>query len=72
MDIGIEARGAAQHCRALRVTGTEPMPITTEIRDRIAEIVFDVPPVNAFDSETWMSCPPSSRRRQATRTSTVS
>ena len=33
------------------------MPITTEIRDRIAEIVFDVPPVNAFDSETWMSLP---------------
>lgn len=33
------------------------MPITTEIRDRIAEIVFDVPPVNAFDSATWMSLP---------------
>ncbi len=33
------------------------MPITTEIKDRIAEIVFDVPPVNAFDSETWMSLP---------------
>lgn len=33
------------------------MPITTEIRDRIAEIIFDVPPVNAFDSQTWMSLP---------------
>ena len=33
------------------------MPITTTIKDKIAEIVFDVPPVNAFDSETWMSIP---------------
>ena len=33
------------------------MPITCTITDRIAEIVFDVPPVNAFDSETWMSIP---------------
>ena len=33
------------------------MPITTTIQDRIAEIIFDVPPVNAFDSETWMSLP---------------
>lgn len=33
------------------------MPITTTIADRIAEIVFDVPPVNAFDSETWLSLP---------------
>ena len=33
------------------------MPITTTIADRIAEIVLDVPPVNAFDSETWMSLP---------------
>ena len=33
------------------------MPITTTIKDRIAEIVFDVPPVNAFDSATWMSLP---------------
>lgn len=33
------------------------MPIRTEIRDRIAEIVFDVPPVNAFDSATWNSIP---------------
>jgi len=33
------------------------MPITTMIKDKIAEIVFDVPPVNAFDSETWMAIP---------------
>lgn len=33
------------------------MPITTHIADRIAEIVFDVPPVNAFDSATWNSIP---------------
>jgi enoyl-CoA hydratase len=33
------------------------MPITTTIADRIAEIVFDVPPVNAFDSVTWNSLP---------------
>ena len=33
------------------------MPITTTIRDRIAEIVFDMPPVNAFDSATWNSIP---------------
>jgi enoyl-CoA hydratase len=33
------------------------MGIETHIKDRIAEIVFDVPPVNAFDSETWMSIP---------------
>lgn len=33
------------------------MPITCTIQDRIAEIVFDVPPVNAFDSETWLSIP---------------
>lgn len=33
------------------------MPNTLTIKDRIAEIVFDVPPVNAFDSETWMSFP---------------
>lgn len=33
------------------------MPITTTIKDRIAEIVFDVPPVNAFDSTTWNSIP---------------
>ena len=33
------------------------MGITTEIKDGIAEIVFDVPPVNAFDSVTWNSIP---------------
>ncbi|WOK37405.1 enoyl-CoA hydratase family protein [Sphingomonas sp. C3-2] len=33
------------------------MPIHTVIKDRIAEIVFDVPPVNAFDSTTWNSLP---------------
>jgi enoyl-CoA hydratase len=33
------------------------MPITCTIENRIAEIVFDVPPVNAFDSATWMSIP---------------
>jgi len=33
------------------------MPITCTISERIAEIVFDVPPVNAFDSETWNSLP---------------
>lgn len=33
------------------------MPITCTVKDKIAEIVFDVPPVNAFDSETWMSIP---------------
>lgn len=33
------------------------MPITCTVKDRIAEIVFDVPPVNAFDSETWNSIP---------------
>ena len=33
------------------------MPITTTIKDRIAEIIFDVPPVNAFDSATYMSLP---------------
>ena len=33
------------------------MPITITIRDRIAEILFDVPPVNAFDSVTWNAIP---------------
>jgi enoyl-CoA hydratase len=33
------------------------MPISWSITDRIGEIVFDVPPVNAFNSETWMSLP---------------
>ena len=29
------------------------MPITTHIKDHIGEIVFDHPPVNAFDSQMW-------------------
>jgi len=33
------------------------MGIETSVNERIAEIVFDVPPVNAFDSETWLSLP---------------
>lgn len=33
------------------------MPIHCQTKDRIAEIVFDVPPVNAFDSATWLSLP---------------
>lgn len=33
------------------------MPIRTEIRDRIGEIIFDHPPVNAFDSATWNEIP---------------
>jgi enoyl-CoA hydratase len=33
------------------------MPIRTEIRDRVAEIVLDHPPVNALDSATWNSLP---------------
>jgi enoyl-CoA hydratase len=33
------------------------MPITVTVSDRIAEIVFDLPPVNAFDSATWLSLP---------------
>lgn len=33
------------------------MPITLSIRDRIAEILFDHPPVNAFDTRGWASIP---------------
>jgi enoyl-CoA hydratase len=33
------------------------MPIKLEIQDRIAEIVFDHPPVNAFDSVLWNELP---------------
>lgn len=33
------------------------MPIRTEIRDRIGEIIFDHPPVNAFDSAMWNEIP---------------
>lgn len=33
------------------------MPITLSVKDRIAEIVFDHPPVNAFDTAGWESIP---------------
>jgi enoyl-CoA hydratase len=33
------------------------MPIKLETRDRIAELVFDHPPVNAFDTGTWELLP---------------
>jgi len=33
------------------------MPIYTEIKDRIAEIVIDHPPVNALDSTLWNELP---------------
>lgn len=33
------------------------MPIRTNVEGRVAEIVFDVPPVNAFDAATWLSLP---------------
>jgi enoyl-CoA hydratase len=33
------------------------MPITLTVKDRIAEILFDHPPVNAFDSAMWHSIP---------------
>ena len=33
------------------------MPIRTEIRGRVAEIIFDHPPVNAFDSAGWYEIP---------------
>jgi enoyl-CoA hydratase len=33
------------------------MPIRTDIRDGVAEIVFEHPPVNAFDSAMWSSLP---------------
>ena len=33
------------------------MPITLEIHDRVAEIVFDWPPVNAFDTTGWELIP---------------
>lgn len=34
------------------------MPITLTIKDRIAEILFDHSPVNAFDTAGWASIPP--------------
>ncbi|MFZ5747627.1 MAG: enoyl-CoA hydratase family protein [Pseudomonadota bacterium] len=33
------------------------MPVRTNIRDRIGEIVFDHPPVNALDSDGWNQVP---------------
>lgn len=33
------------------------MPVTLTIRDRVAEILFDHPPVNAFDTVGWASIP---------------
>jgi enoyl-CoA hydratase len=33
------------------------MPITLTVQDRIAEILFDHPPVNAFDTKGWESIP---------------
>jgi enoyl-CoA hydratase len=33
------------------------MPITLTVKDRIAEILFDHPPVNAFDTKGWESIP---------------
>ncbi|WP_371398392.1 enoyl-CoA hydratase family protein [Fretibacter rubidus] len=33
------------------------MPIHTNVQNNIAEIVFDFPPVNAFNSETWNEIP---------------
>lgn len=33
------------------------MPIHTSIKNNIAEVVFDFPPVNAFNGETWNEIP---------------
>lgn len=33
------------------------MPIQTNVENNIAEIVFDFPPVNAFNGETWNEIP---------------
>jgi enoyl-CoA hydratase len=33
------------------------MPITLTVRGRIAEVVFDHPPVNAFDTQGWEAIP---------------
>ena len=33
------------------------MPINTSVKDHIAEVVFDFPPVNAFNGETWNEIP---------------
>ena len=33
------------------------MPIHTHIENEIAEIIFEFPPVNAFNSKTWNDIP---------------
>ncbi len=33
------------------------MPIHTNVKNHIAEVVFDFPPVNAFNGETWNEIP---------------
>lgn len=33
------------------------MPIRTDVSDGIAEVIFDFPPVNAFNGETWNEIP---------------
>ena len=33
------------------------MPFEVDVRDRIGEIVFDHPPVNAFDARLWLELP---------------
>jgi enoyl-CoA hydratase len=33
------------------------MSITSTINERVAEIILDLPPVNAFDSQTWLTLP---------------
>jgi len=33
------------------------MPIHTKVENNIAEVVFDFPPVNAFNGETWNEIP---------------
>ncbi len=45
------------------------MPISTSVTDRIAEVVFDQPPVNALDIAGWHELPtrsatPGARRCQ--------
>ena len=43
------------------------MPITLSVKDHIAEILFDHPPVNAFDTKGWESIPALSIRLRAMR-----
>ncbi len=33
------------------------MPIHTKVKNNIAEVIFDFPPVNAFNGETWNEIP---------------